>query len=198
MPPPANPERSSLHSESLSSVRRFAHRLHRRWNPFRRSVGGAATATGALIVLIPLMAFHNIEPLSHGGGVEDGVVEALVVEVIPPVPDQRETVRGKEKKEKRTVHEGEASYYCNSLSGNPTASGEIYDPELFTAAHRTLPLGTRVRVTNLRSGKSVIVRINDRGPFVEQRVIDLSQAAAREIGMIHSGVAQVRIERLPS
>ncbi len=91
-----------------------------------------------------------------------------------------------------------ASYYSPALEGNPTASGEPYDPDELTAAHRTLPMGTRVRVTNVRNGRSVVVRVNDRGPFIARRVIDLSHAAARQLGMLRSGVARVRLEKLPS
>lgn len=91
------------------------------------------------------------------------------------------------------IGSGEASFYGDELAGNRTASGEIFDPERLTAAHRTLPLGSRVRVTNARSGESVIVRINDRGPFHGNRVIDLSTAAARSIGLIRSGTGQVKL-----
>lgn len=96
------------------------------------------------------------------------------------------------------VGEGAASYYGSELAGNPTASGERFDPEALTAAHRTLPLGSRVRVTNVRTGASVVVRINDRGPFHGQRVIDLSRAAARQIGMLQRGTARVRMELIES
>lgn len=96
------------------------------------------------------------------------------------------------------IGEGAASFYGTELAGNPTASGERFDPAKLTAAHRTLPLGSRVRVTNIGSGASVIVRINDRGPFHGQRVIDLSHAAARQIGMLQRGTARVRMELLDS
>lgn len=90
--------------------------------------------------------------------------------------------------------EGTASYYADSLQGNSTASGEPYDKDALTAAHRTLPFGTRVKVTNLENDKSVVVRINDRGPHVENRIIDVSGAAARKLGMTSSGTAQVKLE----
>ena len=96
----------------------------------------------------------------------------------------------------RPVGEGEASYYSDQLTGNATASGEPYDPVQLTAAHRTLPLGARVRVTNLRTDESVVVRINDRGPFAKRRVIDLSRAAAKRLGMLRAGTAPVRLELL--
>lgn len=84
---------------------------------------------------------------------------------------------------------GLASYY---KSGKRTANGERYNPNGLTAAHRTLPFGTRVAVTNLKTGKSVVVRINDRGPFIRNRVIDLSLGAARVVGLTRSGVAKVK------
>lgn len=91
---------------------------------------------------------------------------------------------------------GEASFYGNELAGNRTASGERFDPRRLTAAHRTLPLGSEVRVTNPRNGESVVVRINDRGPYHGNRVIDLSYAAAREIGLIRSGTGRVNLALL--
>jgi rare lipoprotein A len=92
--------------------------------------------------------------------------------------------------------DGLASYYADSYDGRKTASGERFDIAAFTAAHRTLPFGTRVRVTNQDNGKSVVVRITDRGPFVKGRVIDLSPAAAKKIDMIHAGVVPVKLEVL--
>jgi len=91
---------------------------------------------------------------------------------------------------------GVASWYGPGFHGQPTASGEIYNQHALTAAHRTLPLGTRVEVTNLANGKTVQVRINDRGPFVRGRSIDLSRGAAHRLGMVKSGVNKVRIKRL--
>ena len=91
------------------------------------------------------------------------------------------------------TEEGLASWYGHPYHGRRTTSGEIYDMELLTAAHRTLPLGTRVRVENLSNGHDVEVRINDRGPFVEDRIIDLSRAAARKIQMLGPGTARVRL-----
>ncbi|MFC3783709.1 rare lipoprotein A [Sphingopyxis italica] len=91
---------------------------------------------------------------------------------------------------------GMASYYGNELAGNRTANGERFDPGELTAAHRTLPFGSKVRVTNMSNGDSVVVRINDRGPFSRGRVIDVSHAAAREIGMQRSGIARVKLALL--
>lgn len=85
---------------------------------------------------------------------------------------------------------GKASYY---KSGHRTASGERFNAADYTAAHRTLPFGTRVLVTNLKTGQSVIVRVNDRGPFIKNRIIDVSYSAAKLLGMIGAGVATVKI-----
>jgi rare lipoprotein A len=93
-------------------------------------------------------------------------------------------------------YDGMASWYGPGFHGNRTASGEWFNQYDLTAAHRYLPFGTWVRVTNLNNGRSVEVRINDRGPFTGGRVIDLSTAAAEAIGMINSGVAPVSVEVL--
>jgi len=95
----------------------------------------------------------------------------------------------------RSAHSGMASYY-GSESGSRTASGARFNPGAMTAAHRTLPFGTKVRVTNRRNGRSVVVTINDRGPFIRGRIIDLSSGAAGVIGMRSSGVAPVSVEVL--
>ncbi len=96
----------------------------------------------------------------------------------------------------RLSFQGIASFYGSGFHGRPTATGERFNSEAMTAAHRSLPFGTRVRVTNTRNGRSVVVRINDRGPYIRGRVIDLSTGAARMIGMIGSGIAPVKIEVL--
>ncbi len=98
--------------------------------------------------------------------------------------------------EERLPEEGLASWYGGKFQGRRTASGEIFDTRRFTAAHRSLPFGTQVLVTNLANGKTVTVRINDRGPFVDGRVIDLSLAAAAAIGLAGRGVVPVRLEVL--
>src|SRR5712691_11671508 len=98
----------------------------------------------------------------------------------------------------QTQQLGIASWYGPGFHGQSTASGEIYNQNALTAAHPTLPLGTRVEVTNLANGKSVQVRINDRGPFVRGRTIDLSRGAAHKLGMVKPGVSRVRIKPLPA
>ena len=92
--------------------------------------------------------------------------------------------------------DGNASYYGEAHQGKLTASGEPFDMLKYTAAHRDLNFGTHVRVTNLKNGKTIIVRINDRGPFVPKRIIDLSYAAAKAISMLGAGVVPVRMEVL--
>ena len=93
----------------------------------------------------------------------------------------------------RIIGSGRASYYGSGFSGRRTASGERFNPSELTAAHRTLPFGTRVKVTNQSNGRSVVVRINDRGPFHHSRVIDLSHEAARQIGLVRQGQGQVEL-----
>ena len=89
---------------------------------------------------------------------------------------------------------GWASWYGPGFHGNLSASGEIYNQDELTAAHRELPFGTQVLVTNLNNGRSVVVRINDRGPYVDDRLIDLSAAAAQVLGMVNSGIAPVQLQ----
>jgi rare lipoprotein A len=90
--------------------------------------------------------------------------------------------------------EGVISYYADKFHGRKTASGQRFDKNALTAAHRSLPFGTKVEVTNLSNGKSVIVEINDRGPYAEDRILDLSPAAARKIGLLGRGTVKARIE----
>lgn len=94
------------------------------------------------------------------------------------------------------VFTGKASYYGEKFHGRQTSSGEIYDMYKMTAAHRFLPFNTKVKVTNLTNNKSVIVKINDRGPFVDDRIIDLSKEAAERLEMLNYGVIDVRLEIL--
>ena len=91
---------------------------------------------------------------------------------------------------------GQASWYGPKFHGRRTANGEIFNSNALTAAHRSLPFGTKVKVTNMSNGRSVVVRINDRGPFTKGRIIDLSAGAARVLNMINSGVAPVQLEIL--
>ncbi len=107
------------------------------------------------------------------------------------------TVRGKQytvdKSVRRYSKEGIASWYGPGFHGKKTANGEIYNQNAMTAAHKTLPLGSIVEVRNLNNGKKITVRINDRGPFIEGRIIDLSKKGAEKLGMLESGIAKVRV-----
>jgi rare lipoprotein A len=94
------------------------------------------------------------------------------------------------------TQDGKATWYGGKFHGRKTASGERYNQNAFTAAHRTLPFGTRVRVTNTRNGRTVQVRINDRGPYGGRAIIDLSRAAARDLDMIQAGIVPVHLEIL--
>ncbi len=111
----------------------------------------------------------------------------------PPVK-RTQTVAVSKNRTKGSIGRGNASWYGPGFHGRRTANGERYNQNGLTAAHRTLPFGTKVRVTNLRNNRSVIVRINDRGPYAHGRIIDLSAGAARIIGLFSSGVAPVRVE----
>lgn len=91
-----------------------------------------------------------------------------------------------------------ASYYGEAFNGKPTSSGELFDMNAYTAAHKTLPFGTFLEVTNLENGKKVVVRINDRGPFVANRELDLSKAAAESLGMVNKGITRVAIKKVDS
>ena len=95
--------------------------------------------------------------------------------------------------QKSVYQTGKASWYGDKFHGRKTASGEIYNMNAMTAAHRKLPFGTRVKVTSKANGQSVIVKINDRGPFAKKRIIDVSKAAAKKLGMIKSGEISVSI-----
>jgi rare lipoprotein A (peptidoglycan hydrolase) len=94
------------------------------------------------------------------------------------------------------IQEGTVSWYGGQFHKRPTASGEIFNTNALTMAHPTLPFGTKVKVTNLGNGRSVVVRVNDRGPFIGHRIADLSRAAAETLGMMRRGVAHVRMEIL--
>jgi rare lipoprotein A len=109
-----------------------------------------------------------------------------------PPPPQAEPERG----DVERSLEGIASFYGDELRGHLTANGERFNPGALTAAHRTLPFGTRLRVTNLDNGRTVAVRVNDRGPYAHGRILDLSAEAARRLGMLERGVARVRIDVL--
>ena len=140
----------------------------------------------------PLVAPPTPEPIPVPPSVAAGVGVGLAL----PPPRPTPAVPAPTALPDTGVVEGIASWYGPGFAGRKTASGEIFDPGQLTAAHRTLPFGSVVRVTHLESGQSVLVRINDRGPFEPTRLIDLSQAAAEALGMLSAGVAPVRLELL--
>ena len=139
----------------------------------RRLHGFAAAA--ALIALLSLLAACASEPTRRAAGRtnEAGPKVAAVA------------------KESQV---GVASWYGGKFHGRTTASGEPYDMHAMTAAHPSLPFGTKVRVTNLENGRSVVLRINDRGPFAKRRIIDVSRHAAEHLGFLRAGLARVRVE----
>lgn len=155
-----------------------------------RGLAAAAVAAALLLGGLLVLDTPSDEEVDLGTG------RAGVAIAERPTPMSADQIEAEDEVDENGRHlgNGRASFYGEELAGNPTATGEPFDPAKLTAAHRTLPLGSRVRVTNIRSGKSVVVRINDRGPFHGERVIDLSKAAARTIGMLRQGTARVRLE----
>ena len=152
------------------------------------------------LVAVALAGLLTSAPAQAVGAEDSSRIEDLVQvvstlkESLVPIAPAADAVEAEPAYEK--IGEGEASYYGHELAGNRTASGERFNPQAMTAAHRTLPLGTKLRVTNKANGRTVIVRINDRGPFVGNRLIDLSLGAARELQMVRAGKARVTLERL--
>ena len=153
---------------------------------------GLALLAGIAVILLAAIERERSTPEAVPLGKGIASVETMPVAELEPVT----AVRPEAASGESGLGSGEASFYGNELAGNPTASGEAFNPRALTAAHRTLPLGSKVRVTNPRSGESVVVRINDRGPYHGKRVIDLSYAAAREIGLIRSGTGRVNLALL--
>ncbi len=115
----------------------------------------------------------------------------------PPRVSETQVLRHDPKDGPKVIQQGKASYYADKFHGRKTATGERMDQNALTAASKELPLGSRAKVTNLATGESVIVDINDRGPFVPGRVIDLSKRAAQEINIHEDGVAPVKVEAKP-
>jgi rare lipoprotein A len=156
------------------------------------------------------MVFLLVSSLVQGGSVLSGfpigvkpqsAEAATLDDSAVPVKKNRTQAKGahqanSRETSKKKVIRGQASWYGPGFHGKKTASGEIFDQGRLTAAHKTLPLGTKAKVTNLENGNSVEVEINDRGPYVGDRVIDLSRAAANALGFVESGLTLVRIEPL--
>ena len=158
----------------------------------------AAAAFASLVSATPGLADSPANvPAEAVDAISVPVADPAVASSIEPLEAVEDTVAALEDEPAEHLGDGEASYYGYELAGNRTASGERFNPKALTAAHRTLPLGTKLRVINKANGKSVIVRINDRGPFVKKRLIDVSLGAAEKINMVRAGHAMVRLERLP-
>ena len=124
------------------------------------------------------------------------IADDTAVQEFSPVPDRAAVLARRLLRAVGDVQTGLASFYHHSLHGLKTASGELYDQHAMTAAHPTLPIGTAVKVTNRHNRRSVIVRINDRGPNFGSRILDLSRAAAAELGMLRRGIAPITLEVL--
>ena len=120
-------------------------------------------------------------------------VQRAAPQEVATVTPRKQRTRVAARSQSTSAADGTASFY---RQGSRTASGEKFDPNELTAAHRTLPFGTRLRVTNVATGQSVTVRINDRGPFIPGRHVDLSQGAAETLGIVHRGIAKVKLDVL--
>ena len=159
----------------------------------KRSV--QALALAGLFGLAPLAA--STAATTDAAGIETATSVA-VIELVPIQPDTEVTTPAVEAPaasapQETVLGRGSASYYAAKFHGRRTASGERFDNDDMTAAHRTLPFGSLVRVTNPANGRSVVVRVNDRGPFTRGRLIDVSRAAAEELGMVARGHADVEL-----
>jgi rare lipoprotein A len=130
----------------------------------------------------PQAGQYRRRPVRRVWGLAVGLLAVTACATVAPVLRDREV--------------GVASWYGEPFHGRLTANGERYDMHAYTAAHRLYPFGTRLRVTNLDNGRSVMVRVNDRGPFVKGRIIDLSYSAATDLGMVPNGTTRVRLERV--
>lgn len=162
---------------------------------------GARSAAARSLQALALAALFGFAPLAASTAEPaQPATSAAVIELVPLAPttevlasEPAVTPPAPSAPQETVLGRGSASYYAARFDGRRTASGERFDNAAMTAAHRTLPFGTLVRVTNLANGRSVIVRINDRGPFTRGRMIDVSHAAAEELGLIARGHATVEL-----
>jgi len=162
-----------------------------------RGVKGLALA--GLLGLAPIAASSAATTDAGNAGIEPAA-SAAVIEMVPVLPSTDVTVPAAvidepaaSAPQATALGSGSASYYAAKFNGRRTASGERFDNAAMTAAHRSLPFGTKLRVTNPSNGRSVVVRVNDRGPFTRGRLIDVSRAAADELGMVARGHATVEL-----
>ncbi len=156
-------------------------------------LGAAALLMAPLVTTAPAMAASS--------SLSNPAADAVIRDVVPSPSWEDRFLRQMPASPKGLLQlaaaTGQASWYGPGFYGNRTASGEVLRPGTYAAAHRSLPFGTRVRVTNLNNGRSAVVRINDRGPFTGGRIIDLAHGAASDLGVTSSGLATVRLEVLP-
>ncbi|WP_245806179.1 septal ring lytic transglycosylase RlpA family protein [Erythrobacter donghaensis] len=164
----------------------------------RRSV--QAMAVAALFGLAPLAASTAATPDAGPSAIDTFASSTAVIELVPLAPDADVSVSvanldqpAPSAPQETVLGRGSASYYAAKFDGRRTASGERFSNAGMTAAHRTLPFGTLVRVTNVANGQSVVVRITDRGPFTRGRLIDVSRAAAEELGLVQRGHGTVEL-----
>jgi rare lipoprotein A len=143
------------------------------------------------LLLVICLFFCSIQACMMQSGRRDTIPPPIAVSL--PAPPQPEPAP---QDQHQTMQTGEASWYGHRFHGKLTSSGEVYNQYAFTAAHPTLPEGSRVKVTNLDNGKSVTVRVTDRGPFADGRIIDVSHRAAKSLGMVEDGTAKVRVKVL--
>lgn len=141
-----------------------------------------------ILVLVALVGFTLVVN-------EDKITEPVVTEDVVSVEEESITA---DRSLVEFVDKGsmKASWYGPGFHGQKTANGEVYDQNSFTAAHKSLKFGTLLKITNLKNSKSVVVRINDRGPYIHGRDLDLSKAAALELGMVRKGVAKIKVEEI--
>jgi rare lipoprotein A len=185
---------TSRHRKILMCIDRTAFRFR---SLYRRIMRRKIIPAILLSALLTCQSYGTPSIASQAGG-------ATVTPAPAPQQEKLQSGEGeaipkpKKARSKRNpiTQSGKASWYGPGFHGKPTASGEVFDQALLTAAHNTLPLGSRAKVTNLANGNSVEVKINDRGPFIPGRIIDLSHAAAGALGIVEAGIAQVRVEVL--
>jgi rare lipoprotein A len=160
------------------------------------TIGGSPFASYPLTMVFSFLRRPFLPALGLGLLLSQGCSTLRPLDTPAPTPSEigKAPVKKPPAAQAKLPQTGEASWYGARHQGKRTASGEIFDHAEFTAAHRTLLLGSKVKVTNLANGKSVEVTINDRGPFAKNRIIDLSQAAAKALEMVHSGKTMVRLE----
>jgi rare lipoprotein A (peptidoglycan hydrolase) len=158
------------------------------WNPCVRLLA-------VLVVSLVAQSCTSLATVSRAN-IPYAEPDPTVVKVAPPSGARMQNVSLSTNRKPASKHalRGHASWYGPGFHGKKTASGEIYDQTKLTAAHKTLPLGSKAKVTNLENGNTVEVQINDRGPFIEGRIIDMSQAAAGALGFVEAGIAPVRVE----